>query len=451
VAATRWKVRPADESARAQEMSDEFEATLTRWKPTPGSDENGFEDMLYDLTDAFVTGVSVQEILWHHDGMLTPRATVWVHPRHLRLTEVGWIEPATGMLPEKFLVATHKGCTGSVAKAGILRPLAWWWCAQHFGAEWLLNFSQIFGQPFRWAKYAKGTPQSVVDTLEDLLDNMGANGRAVMPDGVTIEFKEAVKDGSNNPQKVLIDLADKQCDILILGQTLTTDVGDSGSRALGQVHENVREDRISELARWTADVLNYQLLPAWCRLNYGTDELCPILEIDDTERPDPDKMADRIEKARRLGIAVPTAWAREQLGIPEPEEGEEVLEAPAGSAEGRVLHVESPQTPSAEIAASRAGHPSPFSLQPSALPKDPTDEIAAARAGALTQAYHGSLAPVRRIIAESSSPEEAIAAVRAWYVDWSDERAAQVVEEALQIAAAAGAQARNPQSESRNR
>ena len=438
VASTRWKVMPADDSDRARQLADDFATTLTRWAPVPGSDENGWEDMLYDLTDAFVTGSSVQEILWQQDGAgVFPRAAVWVHPRHLRVTEAGWIVPQFGTIPEKFVVATHKGCTGSATKAGVLRPLAWWWCAQHFGAKWLLKFSEIFGQPFRWATYAPNTPQAVIDTLGTLLADMGASGYATMPEGVKIEFKEAIKDGTNNPQAVLLALADKQCDILILGQTLTTDVGASGSRALGDVHEDVREERISQLARWAADQLNYQLVPAWCRLNYGTDDLCPVLTIDDTETPDPDKMAERIGKARGLGIEVPVKWAREQLGIPEPEDGEDVLPAPMAQPSAD-LGMGNAETTQAAVAAVR-GMPSligDFGVR--TIPTDPTDPIVARKAEALAKVFRGSLAPVRAAVMDASSPEEALARVQAWYADWSPERAAAVVNEAMQIAAAAG-------------
>ena len=52
----------------------------------------------------------------------------------------------------------------------------------------------------------------------------------------------------NLPQKLLIEMADRQADIAILGQSLTTDVADSGSRALGDVHKGVRQDVIEAVA-----------------------------------------------------------------------------------------------------------------------------------------------------------------------------------------------------------
>ena len=64
-----------------------------------------------------------------------------------------------------------------------------------------------------------------------------------------MEFKEAGKSGQDNPQSYFITLADKLCDITILGQTLTSDVGDSGSRALGEVHEDVLRSRLQDVPK----------------------------------------------------------------------------------------------------------------------------------------------------------------------------------------------------------
>ena len=49
---------------------------------------------------------------------------------------------------------------------------------------------------------------------------------------------DGIKGGESLPQVALMNESDKACDILMLGQTLTTDVGSSGSRALGDVHAN---------------------------------------------------------------------------------------------------------------------------------------------------------------------------------------------------------------------
>jgi len=70
---------------------------------------------------------------------------------------------------------------------------------------------------------------------------------------------------------------------------------------------------------------------------------------------------------------------------------------------------------------------------------DPTDDAVARKAAALADAYRGAMTPFRQAILDSTSPEDAIARVSALYRDWSPTRVIVAVNEALELAAAAGA------------
>ncbi|MBX3747324.1 MAG: DUF935 family protein [Verrucomicrobiae bacterium] len=351
-ARARYNVAPAtpahgtDPTPGATDRAELVRTTLCQWSPEPGTDETGFEDTLYDLCEALGSGISVIELLWERGSIgpgrtaIRPRAGVWVPPRHLLWTPAGRLAmrpvedraPAVPLADDKWLVGIHKSGSGQAAGYGLLRPLAWWWGAAQWGREWLLNYAQIFGQPFRWATYVPGMPGHDLQTLNEMLDRMGASSRAAFPEGVTLSFLEAKGTAADNPQRVLIELADKACDVLLLGQTLTTDVADSGSRALGDVHEGVRRERVQQLAQWVADVLNYQLVPAICRHNYGDTDECPTVAPDFTETPDPDKLAGRMEVMTRIGLRIPVAWAHDILGVPMPEGDEPVLPGPPAAA-----------------------------------------------------------------------------------------------------------------------
>lgn len=82
------------------------------------------------------------------------------------------------------------------------------------------------------------------------------------------------------PQEVLINLANKACDRLILGQTLTSDTSkDGGSYSLGKVHQGIRVEVIAHAAQYVANVRNAQLVPAIVALNYGHDAPTPELQF----------------------------------------------------------------------------------------------------------------------------------------------------------------------------
>jgi len=248
--------------------------------------------------------------------------------------QTGWqLQPGNLMeIPDnKFLVAICKTKSGSVLGGALLRPLAWWWCAANFSADWLLNFAQIFGLPFRWANYASNAPQATVDSICNMLQNMGSAGWAAFPEGTTLELKEASKTGNATPQADMLDRADKQCDLLVLGQTLTTDTGGSGagggSLALGKVHAGVRGEVIAAAADFVEDVIEKQFIPAILELNYGNTDECPCMELSADKEEDLEVKSRVVQNLASAGAGniIGLDWIGKQFGIPKPGEDEATL------------------------------------------------------------------------------------------------------------------------------
>lgn len=342
-----WKIEAWAEEDQPPTDSAEEKAKLIShaiWKMQPAADraDNAFEGTLYDILDSFGKGTSVLEIEWEFSdgGVVLPKSTAWVHPQNYAWHQDGWLglrlQPEQSTVyrssqidlepfPEnKFLIANFKGKTGHPLGAAKLRSLAWLWCAANFGAEWVLNYAQLFGQPLRWATYDPARP-GLLAQLSDMLENMGSAGWAAFPEGTKFELKEAAKSGSDNPQAFLLSLYDKACDLLILGQTLTTDVGDSGSRALGEVHSSVRDDVIQSCADFAARIINSQLVPAILRLNYGDDseapEFCPAKKT----KEDAKANAERDKILIDAGLEMPEDWLYKRHNVPLPQPGERVI------------------------------------------------------------------------------------------------------------------------------
>jgi len=325
----------------AQDKADYVQHCLDNWKGNPIEGTTGFKDAIYDLCDGVGKGFSVLEVLWEAsvEG-IRPKSTYWLHPRYygypyenpnLMLAPRG--DGTYEDFPEnKFLIAIYKNRSGNSMGYGLLRQLAYWWSGQNYCRDWLLNFAQVFGQPLRWATYDPGASANIKNDIADMLENMGAAAWGAFPSGTQVEFKEAGKSGQDNPQSYFIDLADKLCDIAILGQTLTTDVGDSGSRALGDVHQDVRISRLQDVCNWSAKVMNEQLIPSICELNYGDHEEMPHLVPDLAGPGDPTVEATRDQILLSAGVAMPKQWFYDRHDVPIPEGDEEVVSAPAPAA-----------------------------------------------------------------------------------------------------------------------
>lgn len=360
VQAMQWKLEAWAEddqppSDAANERKKVVSSGLWQMRPELGSDDNGFETTIGDLCSAWWVGTVVLEIVWESRrvgqlGDLTvPQCTAWAHPRNYGWNEAGQLglnlnaENSAGIFagsrarsiepfPEnKFLVGICKAKSGPAQTAARLRGIAWWWCAANFSADWLMNLAQLFGIPFRWATYADNAKDGTIDLINDLLDNMGSSGRAAFPEGTNLNFLEAGKNAGSSPQADLLERADKACDLLILGQTLTTDVGEGGggSLALGKVHGGVRSQVMQSAANFVARVLNEQFVPAILRENFGDEAEAPYFCPEPRTEKDLKSAADVIASAVSTGLAVPKKWAHEELNIPLPQAGEEIIERQA--------------------------------------------------------------------------------------------------------------------------
>lgn len=339
VAAVKYVVTPDTEEGEsatdtAVERAKLCRKALADFIPDPASDENGFEDFIYDLTDALVMGINVQEILWdfEHDEGVMPRATVWVHPCQYGFDTNGRLcrnDARTGLVEfeeNKFIIASYKTRSGTRTMNGLLRPLAWWWCAVQFGRDWVLRNAELFGQPLRDIEYDPNIKPEDLAELKAMAANMGSTAWITRPAGSKINFIEAQKTGDASPQAELLDRADTACDLMILWQTLTSTTQGTGSLALGDVHKSVLDARKQNIAKWAANIISYQLFPAICRANYGDDEECPVATADQTIPELPKDKAARFLIAKQI-VPLPKTWTYNELGIPVPEAGEETLAA----------------------------------------------------------------------------------------------------------------------------
>jgi phage gp29-like protein len=342
-----WNLIDAPEGEHIPGAKELIQRARDGMKGDPCCDGHGWRNTLATLLDARPRGISISEIQWEYRGgkkfppAWLPRQTRDIHPMHYGWQDTGLMlypdaqpENAIEFPPHKFLIAISKAGKGHPSGTALLRCLAWWWCSANFSREWLLNFAQIFGQPFRWATY-DATQEGVRDELATMMEAMGSAAYGIGPDGTQIQWHESSKSGADNPQSHVMALADEACDLLILGQTLTTTAGDKGSQALGTVHENVRADIIDSTAEWLAEILNEQLIPAIIHVNIGDldeDSALPYFQPARKNKKDLKATAETIKILREAGIPLVQEEVYESLDMQMPGEGDKVFDGPLQTA-----------------------------------------------------------------------------------------------------------------------
>lgn len=333
----------------AKMMHNLVSRSLDCASPKPGHWELDLSGAIRAMVDAYIKGTAVLEVVWHYDhGMIAPRcyapvpAKFLAYPNdrnsvdRLMLCEDGSYRSDMKDFPEyRFLIGQWTQGGLHPIHAANLRALSKYWLASVYGLGWLMQYGQLFGVPWRHVE-TDGSDEAM-DKAQQMLADIGSSGWAVTGPGVELNLHEGVKSsGDALPQSHMMEVADKACDILLLGQTLTSDNTGTGSRALGDVHYSVRGDILNSVASWVSGVLTTQLVPAILHHNHGRDvshEDMPTIKLDIPVSKDKKELAETMKILLDSGVSMPKKWAYNELGIPIPEEDDEILGSPAGDAE----------------------------------------------------------------------------------------------------------------------
>jgi phage gp29-like protein len=320
-------VSPADETPAAEKAAELVQDALERLD---------IPALLVGLLDALSKGYAVAEILWStQGGRWLPQDALIREPhwfqfdretgRHLRLYDGS---PDGQELPEyKFICHAPRILAGIPIMGGLARSALWAWVFKSYALRDWAAFAELYGQPLRLGKYDASATQQDIDVLRRAVMDVGSDAAAVIPDSLKIEFQESTaKTASADLYQRLIEYLDRQVSKAVLGQTLTTDQGSSGSLAQATVHNEVRSDLLRADARSLSATLRRGLIGPIVRLNLG-DAPLPHVELFVEEPEDMVALADQLSKIVPLGAKVPERWVREKWGIPEAEGDEPLLGA----------------------------------------------------------------------------------------------------------------------------
>ena len=131
--------------------------------------------------------------------------------------------------------------------------------------------------PHLIGKHPRGASREETTTLADMLEDMVQDAIAVIPDDSSVEIQEANKSSSAEIYEKLIDKMNSEISKAILGQTLTTEIGSTGSYAAANTHMAVRQDIIDSDKKLVESVIN-QLIRWIYEINFSNEEV-PIFQL----------------------------------------------------------------------------------------------------------------------------------------------------------------------------
>jgi phage gp29-like protein len=358
-----------------------------------------------------------------------------------------YLDPARHIVHRGHLLQTFRDNWGGPGRAILM-----WWLFRQLGREWFARGMERYGSPFP-VGYTDASDPAAVALLRDAFDLAKKVGGLVVDESSRVELKEALVQGMAQGYETFYNLCNQAISYHITGihssqQPAGLNAGQSNFAS--GVREDVRMfDQIQlgatcvrQIAMPFRDIngLKGQVKYVWGGLSDADAKTFADLLKTMSEsgfEPEDDSLPIINE---RTGIAWKRKTPPPALALPgapgqlaeDDEEGEDG-DFPADKKPGvkeKSDEEGEPKTLAARLVWLSSG--------PGAN-RSPVDDVVKAHSEALARAFKGSFAPVRQIILNSTSREDAEQKLKVFFADYDPARISGIVEQAMQVCAAKGA------------
>lgn len=178
------------------------------------------------------------------------------------------------------------------------------------------QYAELFGQPIREGTYDIYNDEMRRAMLRDLTA-MGGSSIFMHPEGTTLTLHEATqKSGSAELYSTLMNYCDDAISKAVLGNTLTTQVADRGTQALGTVHKDA-EEIINHMDRlYVLNVLNYEF--SELLLSMGIDTRGGTFEYEQSKDTDLKARINIDKTLQAMGLPISDDYLYETYGVERP-------------------------------------------------------------------------------------------------------------------------------------
>ncbi len=350
------RVLPASDTRQDKKIADFVEEVLEGRFTRGGDCYFGLDQILHEMLDGMAKGVAIGEIVLGDGGDHVYISDVKFKPQHMFSFADGpmaaYSTPSylglqtgplrlrnpylfnsplvgeNGELPEgRFVVATYRPRYGNRWGSPQDRKVYWpSWFKRMTLKQWLRYCEKGSGSVV--TRYPDGASPDEMQKALDAARAVNEESAAAFPAKFRIEVLEHVRQSMGNAFEGLTDgVCNNAIMRVILGQTLTSRGSEGGgSRALGDVHNQVRSEKKEADAKFLMRNVNKSMVPPLVLFKFGPNARLPYWTMD--YEPKRDLSADSIIHTRLAGagLEIPKKFFYTTYQLPEPTEGEEVLQ-----------------------------------------------------------------------------------------------------------------------------
>ena len=188
-------------------------------------------------------------------------------------------------------------------------------------SDWA-QFAELFGQPIREYTYNGNDDQERYNLMQDAHE-AGGSSVYIHPDGTGLKLLEAGnKSGSSDLYKNLAAFCNSEISKHVLGNTLTTEAGEKGTQALGEVHKKIEDKLLAQDKLFVLNVLNYQMTDIFesFGINVKGGKFSFVIPKDSNQT----QRIDIITKLSSLGLPISHDQLYDEFGLNKPDNYNEI-------------------------------------------------------------------------------------------------------------------------------
>lgn len=272
-----WFMAAGKEGGREQEAADAFAGELK---------DMDIPRIIEEMMDSVAYGYSPLEVLWSaKEGLWGIGNIVGKPPQWFEFDQENDLVFKTGILgteklPEnRFLLVQHRPSYANPYGVKVFSKCFWPVTFKKNGFRWWTVFVEKYGGAFMYGKFPSNASEQFKKELLEALEKMVADSVAIAPEGSEITITSAAdKSGSGGVHQNYIQMANSEISKAVLGQTLTTEIGKTGSYAAAAAHNLVREDIAAADRRRISAAFN-RLAAVYTFYNFGADVVPPLFQF----------------------------------------------------------------------------------------------------------------------------------------------------------------------------
>lgn len=248
-----------------------------------------FPTIISAMMDAVAFGFCPVEIIWGTTAKMwravdfVPKPPEWFFFSQRKNLMFRSSVSASRVPENKFILIQNRPSYQNPYGVKLFSKVYWPVTFRRNGVRWWTMFIEKFGAPFIYGKFQKGASTEDRDDLLSALEDILANSVAVGPDDSYVEIKgDSIRSQSGQVHEAFYNAQNAEIAKAILGQTLTSDIGEHGSRAAAEVHYQVKADITKSDQRLVAGAFN-KLFALVTQFNFGAEVPAPRFEFEQME------------------------------------------------------------------------------------------------------------------------------------------------------------------------